>query len=393
MFNILFVTPYNFELNRGGNLNRVLGLINSLSKRVNVMVLHQGSNMEINKIRFFNYEPFLFFKKGNSLLINVINLYSSSITTSIKKIIESIALTEEIDIIQVEQPYPFLQSLISRNLLNKNILLSLDEHNVEFPMVKSKISGISLNSIYTAFTLPYIKRMESYATKKSDIVLCVSRRDSKSLEKLYNLKKEKIYIVPNGVDIVRFQKASYPKVYDNFNKIIFFHGTLSWYPNLESANIILDYIAPKIEDATFVICGPNPPKSFLNKIEICKNAKYLGYVNPLSSYIKFSDVCIAPIMRGGGTKLKLLEYAAAGKPIIATYKAVEGLPFFDGVNALLFEKVDEEFINAIKKVLSNEEFIINLGIKAKKTAKTFDWSIIASKLCNIYKSLLEKNHQ
>jgi len=390
MFNILFVTYYNFELKKGGNVNRVLGLANSLSKRVNVMVLHQGSNMIINKIRFFHYDPFLSFNKSNSLLINVMHSYASSITNSIRKSIETIALTEEIDIIQVEQLYPFPQSLISRNSLDKKILLSLDEHNVEFSTFKSKISGISLNSIYSAFTLPYIKTMESFATHNSDVILCVSRRDSISLEKLYNLNSEKLYVVPNGVDLYSYEKGSHPKNYDDFEKIIFFHGTLSWYPNLEAANIILNYIAPKIEEATFIICGSNPPKSFLKKTMNVKNVRYLGYVNPLPSYIKSSDICIAPIMRGGGTKLKLLEYAAAGRPIVATYKAVEGLPFIDEKNALLFEKVDEGFIDAIKNLLSDERFSDDLKINAKKLAETFDWSNIASKLYTNYKYLLEK---
>ena len=49
-----------------------------------------------------------------------------------------------------------------------------------------------------------------------------------------------------------------------------------------------------------------------------------GYVESTIPYIMSADICVAPVKRGGGVKLKMLEYMMSGKPIIATKKRDRG---------------------------------------------------------------------
>ena len=46
----------------------------------------------------------------------------------------------------------------------------------------------------------------------------------------------------------------------------------------------------------------------------------------MAVYIRMADVCVCPLFSGGGTRLKLLEYMAAGKAIVSTKKGAEGIP-------------------------------------------------------------------
>jgi glycosyltransferase involved in cell wall biosynthesis len=245
-----------------------------------------------------------------------------------------------------------------------------------------------LYSAYRVASSPYIRSIESCAVRKSDVVLSVSHGEARLLRNLYDLRTDKVYVVPNGVDINSFEAAHAKKWQGMEGGVIFFHGSLSWYPNIEATNFILDYIAPKMKNCAVIICGPNPTPILLKKTAESKNVKYMGYVDQLPKYIKGSDVCIAPFISGGGTKLKVLEYAAAGKPIVATNKAVEGLPFVHNYNALLYDKVDDTFIDGIKKVLRDERLRLKIGFNAKKTARKYDWNKIASHLLEIYESIL-----
>ena len=64
----------------------------------------------------------------------------------------------------------------------------------------------------------------------------------------------------------------------------------------------------------FVIVGMNPPLYFAHP----KKSIFTGAVEDLAAYMEMSDVCVCPLFSGGGTRLKLLEYMAAGKAIVST---------------------------------------------------------------------------
>ncbi|MEM2181033.1 MAG: glycosyltransferase family 4 protein [Nitrososphaeria archaeon] len=307
---------------------------------------------------------------------------------TIKKVIN------EVDIVQVEQPYLLIPTLMVVKVLNRDIPIVLDEHNVDFMSVKSKINGASFASMLTSATLPYVFLSERIAVKRAGLVLCVSQADKELLTKFYEISKDKIFVVPNGVDVSKFDDASpinNPIV--NENNIVFFHGTLSWYPNLEAANIIVDYLAPKIPEAMFLIAGANAPTILIKKINKSNNVRYLGFVKNIEGWIKVSRVCIAPLLRGGGTKMKILEYAAAGKPIVATYKAVEGLGMNNKIHGLFYKNVDEYFIDGIRTLLKDIWLSKELGSNAKKYAKKYDWSLIGRCLYDIYKLLLGNHNR
>ena len=101
-----------------------------------------------------------------------------------------------------------------------------------------------------------------------------------------------------------------------------------------------------------------------------------------------SEICIGPIFRGGGTKLKLLEYAAAGRPVVATYKAIEGLNMVNGVNGLFHSEVNEAFLESIRSLLSDEKLSKEIGENNKKLSREFDWNSIGQKLFSKYLELI-----
>jgi len=384
---ILIITHYNFAGKLGGATNRVLGIARALSRYALVKILHRGPNMRLDNLHFIGYKSFFPFSTSHPIS-DMTSPYVSSVFLDFFRKAKS--ALENVDIVQVEQPYLMVPTLILARALDRDPLIVLDAHNVDFIAVKSKINGISLNSVLTIATIPFVFLSESIAVKGADKILCVSKEDQHLFMSFYKIPRDKLVVVPNGVDLKKFEKLSpVSKHLSEDKKIVFFHGTLSWHPNLEAAIFIVDYIAPRVPEAIFLIAGVNPSSKLIRKANKVRNVKILGYVKNLETWIKLSSVCIAPILRGGGTRLKILEYAAAGKPIVATFKAVEGLGMINSVHGFFCNDIDENFIRGIRLLLEDKQLACKLGENAKALAKKFDWHVIGEKLYRIYEKILE----
>ena len=88
------------------------------------------------------------------------------------------------------------------------------------------------------------------------------------------------------------------------------------------------------------------------------------------------------------TRLKVLEYLAAGKPIVATFNAVEGLKVINGIHCLLHNDVGEAFVNSINEVINNEKLQSGLSNNALILSKDYDWYSISSSLLSEYEEFL-----
>ena len=65
--------------------------------------------------------------------------------------------------------------------------------------------------------------------------------------------------------------------------------------------------------------------------------RFLGRVESTAAPLAAARVALAPVRHGSGTRLKLLEYFAAGLPVVCTAKAAEGLEVEDGTHLRLAE--------------------------------------------------------
>jgi glycosyltransferase involved in cell wall biosynthesis len=95
-----------------------------------------------------------------------------------------------------------------------------------------------------------------------------------------------------------------------------------------------------------------------------------------------ADICVAPVKRGGGVKLKMLEYMMSGKPIIATKKAVEGIDDVVYLNA----ESEEEFAKRIIDVLEGR---VNLDFQRNRkiVKEKHDPKVAVDKILNLISNL------
>ncbi|MFM6925138.1 MAG: glycosyltransferase family 4 protein, partial [Ferruginibacter sp.] len=119
---------------------------------------------------------------------------------------------------------------------------------------------------------------------------------------------------------------------DKNDRILLFNGTLSYKPNLDALDTILNSINPLLlADSNFaykiIICGSKLPAVYNGLINYKEsNIIYAGFVDDINLYFKGCDIFINPVIEGGGIKTKVVEALGYGMPVISTSSGATGIP-------------------------------------------------------------------
>lgn len=224
--------------------------------------------------------------------------------------------------------------------------------------------------------------LEKLAYKNADLLLTVSDSERELLIST-GFHKCRIEVVPNGVDTESFVKSSEQTEtrerygLNGFRTVVFV-GNLEYLPNREAIQVISSVIAPRVlgevKNAKFLVVGKNRDNMEL------PNLTFTGFVDDVSDILSVSDVAVAPLFRGSGTRLKILEYFSCGLPVVSTSVGAEGLEIKNGVNILVEDDL-ERFALRIIELLRNKDLSTALGRAARELAtSTYDWTHITQKL-------------
>ncbi|HUR10797.1 MAG TPA: glycosyltransferase [Flavitalea sp.] len=167
-------------------------------------------------------------------------------------------------------------------------------------------------------------RLEEEIIRNFDYTLCTS----KELVRLKSPFSAEVYFHPNAADISIFQKAveevlPKPAELQNIkNKIIGFTGSIEYRSDFE----LLKKIAVHHSDKTLFFVGPvNTNEHQEVGLDKMSNVIFAGprTITELPAYLQYFDCTIIPYRKTVLTKsiypLKINEYLAAGKPVIATH--------------------------------------------------------------------------
>ncbi|MFT8247079.1 glycosyltransferase family 4 protein [Roseomonas sp. BN140053] len=119
---------------------------------------------------------------------------------------------------------------------------------------------------------------------------------------------------------------------------VLFVGNLSFAPNIEGLRLFLDQGWPILlgshPQARLKVVGINPSPDVLalvekHKLDLHANAP------TLQPFYESCDVVIVPILYGSGTRIKILEAMAYGRPVVSTPLGAEGMELEHGRHLLL----------------------------------------------------------
>jgi glycosyltransferase involved in cell wall biosynthesis len=151
---------------------------------------------------------------------------------------------------------------------------------------------------------------------------------------------------------------------------LLFLGSYSYQPNVNAAEFMVSEVWPLIREAVpgarLVIAGPGSDEIPSSRRGV-PGVEFPGFVADLPGLYARSRVVCVPILAGGGTRVKIIEAAAFGKPIVSTRVGAEGLGFVDGREILLRDGT-AEFAKGCIDLLRNDGLCERLGIAARAAA-------------------------
>jgi len=215
---------------------------------------------------------------------------------------------------------------------------------------------------------------------------------SKEVALNFGFKKEKVKVIPNGIDLHRLKTVA-PLKLDGHPKILYV-GRLA--PIKDIPTLLLAFKALKIDypNARLYIVGDGPDKPRLKKIvsqvNLSNSVSFEGEVptNRAYSYYKSCDIFILPSLREN-FPIAILEAMASNIPVIASRSAVPHGLIRSGYNGLLFEEGDwKELVRLMREVLSNKELSNRLIRNAYETVKEFTWRRIGGIYFSLFNSFI-----
>ena len=193
-------------------------------------------------------------------------------------------------------------------------------------------------------------------------------------------------VVPNGVDTRLYQ----PLPFGGSQPVLLFVGNMNYRPNVDAVLHFHRSILPRIQHAIpatqLHIVGKDPGAEI--KQLAGNGVDVIGSVEDLQPYYRQSTVCIVPLRAGSGTRLKILEAMALGRPVVSTSLGCEGLDVIDGEHLLIADTA-EEFAEKVALLLNDEPLRHRIVSSARQfVVSRYDWDVLAAKLIQIYSELV-----
>lgn len=169
------------------------------------------------------------------------------------------------------------------------------------------------------FQLPWIKKTEGKILKTAKQIITFSEKDCLFIFKEYNLHSISVnFYLKNGN--YKYKEMNIE------NDTFCFYGAWNRSENTECLIWFLKHVYPSLqENIRFFVIGGGMDSSLKNQISKYKNIFYLGFVDDPIMEISKCQALIAPLHRGAGVKVKVIDALSSGTPVIGTDVAFEGI--------------------------------------------------------------------
>lgn len=238
-------------------------------------------------------------------------------------------------------------------------------------------------------------------------IISVSSELKDHLIQKWNVAASKIIVLPCAADVDVFRDKFDTKSIKqqiglkNEQVIIWVGGFYPWH-NLDLLINSFQNVIKIIPDTRLVLIGDGKTRESIEQMIKDKNLDetviFTGKVQheKIPALLSIADIAVSPFDSyfpgHGGTPMKLFEYMAAGKPIVATNVSQVNAVIKNGYNGLLIEPGDElSFTDAIIHLAENPNERKRLGENAKREAIRYhSWGHYAERLESIYWNVLDE---
>ncbi len=246
-----------------------------------------------------------------------------------------------------------------------------------------------------------IKEQEIATLHLSDAIICPSNVTRDYIASL-GLNRKLVTVIPNGVSASDFSPSPLP-IRDDRVPVLLYIGTLADWQGLD---IVIKALPKILEQRAVRLHIVGRGRSRQRKI-LSKQIRKLGVegsvtVQPaiphheIPALIAASDICVAPLglndrnVTQGACPIKVLEYMAAGRPLLASNMPIVRELVREDMDALLFSPNDpDDLARQVLTLLNDFDLSKRLAESAaERVLSKFTWHESQKKLGKVYEKLL-----
>jgi glycosyltransferase involved in cell wall biosynthesis len=242
-------------------------------------------------------------------------------------------------------------------------------------------------------------------------IITVTPKLKEFLQLRYNLPSDKVSVVENGANIDLFKPMNKESTLKKLDldpefKYVCFVGHLAPWQGVEYLIKSSSFILSKCPNTKFIIVGDGPRldelKKLVDTLNVSNNYLFTGYVDyeTVPVYINASDICVAPFVierndRIGLSALKIYEYLACGKPVVASrIKGIEELLSASNGGISVTPEDVCDLGKAIVRLLQDDLLCENMGTEGYKFIRDHhSWKIAASNVEHISCKIINSSNK
>lgn len=394
--NILMISStFPYPPSRGGTEIRTFNLLKYLQQNHNVTLVtqhdHRVSQAEIEELRQWVHQLVLFplppDPQASNRLANTVQ--------KVGRFAESMWRITPPNVLHRHSPQ--MQAWIDQFVASGKCEVITCEHSVNEIYIRPSFSAqvttvVDIHSSVAGWTRNHLEMGASphaqrdrlylnllleryekrYAAKFTHLV--VTTEDDKSQFSKFQPQAQ-IHVIPNGVDLELFPC----RTFDPAGYNLVFVGAMDASHNIDAARFfalsVLPLLQQRYPDTTFTVVGARPTPE-VQALGNSPGVKVTGIVPQVVDYLHQATVCVTPLRSGYGIKNKTLEAMAAGVPVVASDRGLEGLAV-DGegvpLRALRANTV-AEYIDAISKLFEQSQLRQTLSQNGRLLIETeYTW--------------------
>jgi len=390
---ILYITLEDISLHKGSvvHIREIVEGLRNQGHEIGLMARARDPYDRVD--HFYNLNPF-----RSRLPKGLRNKTSAILLSFVLMFFLLFKVLRRYDLLYARDYHTVIASFLPRILWRKKLVFEVNGLASE----ERKLRG---DSFVNGLSVWILRCGERLATRWSDAIVSVTPQLASFLMDHYCCKSEKVKVVSNGVntkvfrpidDEVLLAKTREELGISPEHRVVAFVGNLAPWQGVEYLIEMAPSLLKEMSQISFLVVGDGPMRGELeaavNRGGLRNHFVFAGMVNyeKIPIYINMADLCVLPKRRlkSGYSPLKLFEYMACGKPIVAS--RVEGLDFIEkeGVGRL----VEPEDANSLKLgilgLLREPQKRAAMGQMGLQMARErFDWEAKVREIENILHKL------